>query len=279
MQYTKHYKLNLPEGADVVNPLTSDNPNYTKIDSEMYANKADTVQTARVSLQENTIAITRDESKPSTFKFVATMNYSPSMNFTVDGTVVTATLPDGSALAANAFRIGSIVLCAINGTVLNIYTVNSIDISSLVTTVREACYPVGSIYCNATDNRSPTTILGFGSWKQIQGSFLFGSDITHQAGSTGGASAITLQTQNIPSMSGVLNKGFPVDWGKNGMDVYIQTTDGRAVVPSASPIGDPLGSNQMGAYQAGASVSIGGSSNPVSIMPPYLSVYMWRRIS
>ena len=260
MQYTKHYKLNLPEGADVVNPLTNDNPNYTKIDSEMYANKADTVQTARVSLQENTIAITRDESKPSTFKFVATMNYSPSMNFTVDGTVVTATLPDGSALAANAFRIGSIVLCAINGTTLNIYTVNSVDISSIVTTVKEACYPVGSIYCNTTDSRSPTKILGFGSWKQIQGSFLFGSDITHQAGSTGGEESVKLTINNMPAHTHS-SDGYTYDAvGTNGW------------LNSQGAVGVRWNDNTITTGSTG-----GGAAH--NNMPPYLAVYMWQRIS
>lgn len=268
MKYTEHYNLNLPEGADIVNPLTNDNPNYTKIDSEMYANKVDTVQTARVSLQENTIAITRDESKPSTFKFVATMNYSPSMNFTVDGTVVTATLPDGSALAANAFRIGSIVLCTINGTVLNIYTVNSVDISSIVTTVKEACYPVGSIYCNTTDSRSPTTILGFGSWKQIQGSFLFGSDITHPAGSTGGETTHKITQNELPShchaglyWSGDSTKGTPINLNSGTGNVYLTSswTGGGS--------GSPIYTGFTGADEA--------HNN----MPPYLAIYMWQRIS
>lgn len=264
MKYTEHYNLNLPEGADIVNPLTNDNPNYTKIDSEMYANKTDTVQTARVSLQENTIAITRDESKPSTFKFVATMNYSPSMTFTVDGTVVTATLPDGSALTANAFRIGSIVLCAINGTVLNIYTVNSVDISSIVTTVKEACYPVGSIYCNATDSRSPTTILGFGSWRQIQGSFLFGSDITHQAGSTGGEETHTLTVDEMPSHnhSHIMVTNYNIGWGKN-----------------QKQRGNDYGVGYNDPNQADFYTNKTGGGQPHNNMPPYLAVYMWQRIS
>lgn len=260
MKYTEHYNLNLPEGADIVNPLTNDNPNFTKIDSEMYANKMGTVQTARVSLQERTIAITRDESKPSTFKFVATMNYSPSMTFTVDGTVVTATLPDGSALAANAFRIGSIVLCAINGTALNIYTVNSVDIPSIVATVKEACYPVGSIYCNTTDSRSPTAILGFGSWKQIQGSFLFGSDITHQAGSTGGEATHTLTVDEMPQ-----HTHGPLI----GTDIinFVPNDNGN--------IGAASGKNLQGSPSAGYT----GGGQPHNNMPPYLSVYMWQRIS
>ena len=264
MQYTEHYNLNLPEGADIVNPLTNDNPNYTKIDSEMYANKMGTVQTARVSLQENTIAITRDESKPSTFKFVATMNYSPSMSFTVDGTVVTATLPDGSALAANAFRIGSIVLCAINGTALNIYTVNSVDVPSIVATVKEACYPVGSIYCNATDSSSPTTILGFGTWQQIQGSFLFGSDITHPAGSTGGEETHTLTVEEMPSHQhdNIRLTNHNVGWAAN------QKQSGKEYgIAYDKP-------NQAALYTSKA-----GGGLPHNNMPPYLSVYMWQRIS
>ena len=94
MQYTTNYNLNRPEGTDIVNPLTIDNPNWDSIDAGMYANKQNTVQVAQVALQETTIAITRDRSKHATFRFIATMKYATNMTITVEGIRVTETMTD-----------------------------------------------------------------------------------------------------------------------------------------------------------------------------------------
>lgn len=58
-------------------------------------------------------------------------------------------------------------------------------------------YPVGSIYMTAA-NTNPGTLFG-GTWTKIQGRFLLGQDSTHAAGTTGGASTVTLTAQNMPA--------------------------------------------------------------------------------
>ena len=262
MQYTTNYHLNRPEGTDIVNPLTIDNPNWDSVDAGMYANKQNCVQVAQVALQETTIAITRDKSKPATFRFIATMNYATNMTITVDGTSVTATMPDGSALNANAFRIGSNVLCSLNGTALTIYTNPSIDVNAVKTTILQAIFPVGSIYTNVSNSANPATTLGFGTWERVQGQFIVGASATIAAGSTGGEATVSLTAeQNGPhNHMGLTIDGTPIAW----------------LWPAVSP-----GTGNSGALTtSGTTVPMTGSSGngqPHNNMPPYLAVYMWQR--
>ena len=258
MHYTTNYKLNKPEGTDIVNPLTIDNPNWDSIDAGMYANKQNSVQVAQVALQETTIAITRDKSRPSTFRFIATMNYATNMTITVDGTSVTATMPDGSALAANAFRIGSNVLCSLNGTALTIYTNPAIDVNAVKTTILQAIYPVGSIYTNVSNSTNPATTLGFGTWERVQGQFIVGASATIAAGSTGGEATHTLTEDEMPSHA-------------HGLPGYTELLNSGDVYHHSSGAG-----NHQFAKTFNATNATGGSQ-PHNNMPPYLAVYMWRR--
>lgn len=252
MQYTENYNMNLPEGSDIVNPLTVDNPNWQKIDSEMYSNKAGTVQVAQMALQETTIAITRDKSKPGTFRFISTVNYNPSYTITVDGTTVTATLPDGSALVANSFRIGSNVLCSLNGTALTIYTVPQLDVEDFKNAILQAVYPVGALYMSATNSVSPSTVLGFGSWERVQGRFLLGASDTYAVGSTGGEAEHTLTIDEMPAHNHGINGA--ADTGNSGHSLVYQEKQ----------------------YQFLNTASAGGNKAHNN-MPPYLSVYIWKR--
>lgn len=255
---TTHYQLKKPEGSDYYNHLTFDNPNMDTIDAGMWANKQNGVQTASVALSENTIVITRDSSAPTTFKFVATMNYSPSMSMTVDGTSVTPTLPDGSALAANAFRIGSIVLCSLNGTSLNVYTNNAVDINAIIVAAKEACYPVGSLYMNYSNATSPSTILGFGTWERVQGRFMFAADSTHGAGSTGGEEVHTLTYAEMP------------------VHQHFYTT-GNVIVATGNTLVGGGGTPSFYGDKQSVVSDFSGGGQAHNNMPPYLAVYIWRR--
>lgn len=266
MQYTTNYNLNKPEGTDIVNPLTVDNPNWDSIDTAMYTNKQNSVQVAQVALQETTIAITRDKSKPSMFRFIATMNYSTNMTITVDGTSVTATMPDGSALASNAFRIGSNVLCSLNGTALTIYTNPSIDTNALKTAILQAVFPVGSIYTNINDSTNPATTFGFGTWERIQGQFILGASATHGAGTTGGSESVVIAKENLPDLT------LPVTTTVRNGSVTIDNDFGNQ--------GDRIVTNK-GATNTKitnlATVSLGGSGTGLDTMPPYVAAYIWKR--
>ena len=107
MNYSSHYNLNLAEGTDLVNPLTVDVPNYTTIDTQMFANEQSGIGTA-TELKSGTIhAITRANQNKDVFRFHSTSVFNVGDTFTVDGGTVTALYVDGSTLKDRCFIIGS----------------------------------------------------------------------------------------------------------------------------------------------------------------------------
>lgn len=127
-------------------------------------------------------------------------------------------------------------------------------------------YPVECIYISINET-SPASLFG-GSWVQIQGRFLLGASSNYLAGSEGGsADAIVVQ-----------HDGHLFDW--SGYSAKEGTAIGKYLnISSFSTTGDlPRGwnvtsGNEM--YPAGQSK---GESGVGKNMPPYLVVYMWKRI-
>ena len=119
-------------------------------------------------------------------------------------------------------------------------------------------YPVGAIYIS-TVHTSPATLFG-GTWEQINDTFLLASGSTYAAGSTGGEAKHTLTISEMPShnhrydaMSFSIEEGDDTTWvtARNYLDVGLS-------------MGYP-------------STSYTGGGNAHNNMPPYLTVYMWKR--
>lgn len=128
-----------------------------------------------------------------------------------------------------------------------------------------AAYPVGSIYIS-TKNKSPATLFG-GTWKQIQGRFLLAADNTYQPGSTGGEATHTLTAAEMPEHAHIMyayNPGGDSTWTPNA-GTYL-------VDPGSITEKTTTWSAQLGMDNA-------GDGNAHNNMPPYLSVYMWERVS
>ena len=127
-------------------------------------------------------------------------------------------------------------------------------------------YPVGSIYLSV-NNINPGTIFG-GTWEQIKDRFLLGAGNTYGNGSTGGTSThyhstgnCTLEYKHLPSEVCVDgNFGYLSGCGKTGVSGW-QITSMRDV-----------GWENTKPHNHGNT----GSSNN---MPPYLVVYIWKRVS
>ena len=111
-------------------------------------------------------------------------------------------------------------------------------------------YPVGSIYMSV-NSISPATLFG-GTWEQLEDVFLLAAGSTYAAGDTGGESEVTLSIAQIPVHSHeYIISGFDAGsawYGQNGVSA---------------------GATQM----SGSS----GGGEAHNNMPPYLSVYMWKR--
>ena len=71
--------------------------------------------------------------------------------------------------------------------------------SGAVTAVRPIdAWPVGSIFITASST-NPATLLGGGTWTQIQGKYLLAASSTYTLGSSYGSMTKTLSTSNLPS--------------------------------------------------------------------------------
>lgn len=118
-------------------------------------------------------------------------------------------------------------------------------------------YPVGSIYLSV-NSTNPKTLFG-GTWEQIQGKFLFGMSSDYPAGSTGGEATHQLTQDEMPKHNHVIY--YPND---GGPDV-------------GAAIGFPeAGSNKT--WWAAACMTGGTGGNAAhNNMPPYLSIYIWKR--
>ena len=113
----------------------------------------------------------------------------------------------------------------------------------------DSIYPVGSIYMSV-NSTNPQTLFG-GTWQRIQGRFLFAADSKHAAGSTGGEETHQLTVDEMPSHTHKQSIGGEPSYGNACFkDRY-------------DSIGEDTGA--------------AGGDQPHNNMPPYLSVYMWKR--
>lgn len=119
-------------------------------------------------------------------------------------------------------------------------------------------YPVGSIYMSV-NSTNPENLFG-GTWEQIQGRFLFGMNSSYPAGSTGGEITHALTIDEMPEHSHTIY--FPNAGGPYGN----------------ANIGYPENSGIKITWCAEMckTASTGGSAAHNN-MPPYLSVYIWKR--
>ena len=141
--------------------------------------------------------------------------------------------------------------------------------------VLDNVYPVGSIYMNV-NSTNPGTLFG-GTWEQIQGKFLLGMSSSYPAGSSGGEEEHTLTTNEIPLHNH--------DIGQEGNTNTILPTQIAVDDSSHSQYVTTLEGGGSGWYKS--SVAWGGKiatrdqtspyGQPHNNMPPYLSVYIWKR--
>lgn len=133
-------------------------------------------------------------------------------------------------------------------------------------------HPVGSIYMS-TDGISPETLFG-GKWESIKDKFLLCAGDAYTAGSTGGAAAVTLQVSHMPSHEGHLYGNDSITGTDAGESTYFANSNSSAFTKYGTS--RPFivrASNEviMRGYNKG-----GGQAH--NNMPPYLTIYCWKRV-
>ena len=137
-----------------------------------------------------------------------------------------------------------------------------------------------------TVETDPGTTLG-GTWQRIEDRFLLAAGQTYAAGATGGQAALTLTEQQLPPHihhvegftsvdSTTHDHGVPnVIQGGSGGEAYAESWSGgtgrRELTTSAICINHD--------HTVDLDSQPCGSGEAVGILPPYLAVYVWQRVS
>lgn len=117
-------------------------------------------------------------------------------------------------------------------------------------------YPVGSIYMsvNSTD---PSNYFG-GTWEQIKDTFLLACGDKYANGATGGEETHKLTIDEMPSHT----------HGYTRSRLFFSDPPGQNAIGYNNNIGQAIG----------AATHSAGGDKPHNNMPPYLAVYIWKRI-
>ena len=132
----------------------------------------------------------------------------------------------------------------------------------------DVIYPIGTVY-NTTESTFDPNISFYGTWERIKGKVLVGVDEsdTNFASSkkTGGKKSISLDVTNLPARAIVSAQNT------TGASKYISGIKwGAATIANndfvASTLYDLVINHWGGDYE-----------NPISLLQPYYTVYMWKR--
>lgn len=140
-------------------------------------------------------------------------------------------------------------------------------------------------------NTNPGLVFG-GTWERIQDTFLLAAGNTYTANSTGGEASHILNSGEIPwhyhnvslntSEAGVHSHGVWATFIGSGHNHYYDPGDALSNGSNGgTKYGNPhsihIAGNHIHAVNGNTS-GVGGNA-PHNNMPPYLAVYMWKRVS
>jgi microcystin-dependent protein len=161
-------------------------------------------------------------------------------------------------------------------------------------------YPIGCVYISVSPN-DPSILFG-GTWERIEDRFLLASGEIHSNGSIGGEEMHTLTIDELATHSherGTMNITGSLTERPASKSIEIMRGSGAFNTQTFSEIipddeypdwkltvvteGESTHSNNMHFFDASktwtGSTSTVGHNKPHNNMPPYLAVYMWKRIN
>ena len=141
-------------------------------------------------------------------------------------------------------------------------------------------YPVGSIYLSVSAT-NPETLFG-GKWEQIKDRFLLAAGSSYAAGSTGGEATHALTVSEMPS------HGHTFKLISNSYSFFNADSNGSAwngdnqfalaakrKISGTSGVDNVLNTSNLVTKEP---LNNTGGGNAHNNMPPYLAVYVWKRI-
>ena len=134
------------------------------------------------------------------------------------------------------------------------------EIDDTVSTLFDLIYPVGSIYYTNDANFSPNVSFN-GTWEQIKDTFLLAAGDTYIGGTSGGEATHKLTVNEMPSHKHDLRApsgNIAASGGGIGNEFVVSDTQGKSLPKWTVAAGGNAAHNNM---------------------PPYIVVYVWKRVS
>lgn len=190
------------------------------------------------------------------------------------------------------------------------YEIHDEALNSAFSDMPGKIYPIGSIYLSV-DETSPASLFG-GTWEQLKDRFLLGAGDSYSAGATGGEASHTLTTAEMPSHSHSVNavktdnpsanhthSGTTSSAGSHTHNLTLKASGGGAGIIDIM-LHNGGGDNTLHTTSAGAhthsfttggvsawhthnvpahNTNASGSGLAHNNMPPYMAVYMWKRVA
>lgn len=161
-------------------------------------------------------------------------------------------------------------------TIENLEIKQSIDeINTEIQEIWDKIYPIGSIYMSV-NSTNPSTLFG-GKWSQLKDRFLLGVGDTYKVVNNPGGSTTHQHNFGVSNTSSKnVVSGNEVRATLNGGNTN-STNNTKVASGQNVNTNSALGNGQAWDYaDADRWVSIGTTSS-TSHLPPYLTVYMWKR--
>ena len=151
--------------------------------------------------------------------------------------------------------------------------------TAFVQAALSALYPVGAIYINATSSTNPATSLGFGTWTafgagRVMVGFDSGNALFDVAEETGGSADAIVPTHTHTATSTVTDPSHNHTYTAPASGTLVNNINGT----NAGAVTANTGSASTGITVA-TSISTTGVSVTNANYQPYITVYIWKRVS
>lgn len=142
-----------------------------------------------------------------------------------------------------------------------------------------AAHPVGSIY-QTISPENPAVTFGGGTWERIENRFIMGASDTYPAGSTEGSTA----HEHEYKLEFMWRLGALVGYPTSAIATYNYKTqswndNNKKVNDGQYTLANDGLSSTYGEKPGGETYSVTGNTASSSSIPPYYSVYIWRRVA
>lgn len=204
---------------------------------------------------------------------IATKLYTSNITETLtfygsDGGQQTTTIDIISVETTSFYEFASDANIKLNSDIkVNRLTLGEID--STVSALFDLIYPVGSIYYTNNANFSPNVSFN-GTWEQIKDVFLLAAGDTYVGGTNGGSATHKHNAGDLYA-----NIGSP-EGNANALGFSATGWHGTTSIYS---VGNSSSATANGHPKRSHDTSVGGSTANGSSMPPYIVVYVWKRVS